>query len=189
MILFLRPRGALKRYSEAGTIPLQKKCISWLHSSSKETFLDTVILLISIFFMEIGSLCWWNFCFSISISPNFIFFFHFYICFQKFIYYKFIIFCFFLIIWKRKPWNFSCFHSFTFFITDCICLLHCFCTVCVFTGSATDLRERFLFSDVFNLHYFPAFMKASVTPSILLWRLQSFPLRFETHTQPICVFK
>ena len=38
-------------------------------------------------FIEIGLLCWWNFCFLISISPKFYnYFFHFYICFQKFLY-------------------------------------------------------------------------------------------------------
>ena len=37
----------------------------------KETLLDIAILLICIFFIVIGSLCWWNFCFLISISPNF----------------------------------------------------------------------------------------------------------------------
>ena len=38
----------------------------------KDALLDAVILLISMFFIEIGSLCLRNFCFSISISPKLI---------------------------------------------------------------------------------------------------------------------
>ena len=49
----------------------------------KETLLDTTILLISNFFVEIGLLCWRKFCFPISISPNVIVFFHFYVFFQN----------------------------------------------------------------------------------------------------------
>ena len=40
--------------------------------------MDTVTLLMSICFIGIGSLCWWNFCFSVSKSPNFILFSFFY---------------------------------------------------------------------------------------------------------------
>ena len=50
----------------------------------KEILWDTTISLITIFFTEIGLSCWWNFCFSISISPNFIIaFFHVYIFHSK----------------------------------------------------------------------------------------------------------
>ena len=41
----------------------------------KETLLDTTILSVSTFFIEIGPLCWWKCRFWISISPNFIFYF------------------------------------------------------------------------------------------------------------------
>ena len=49
----------------------------------KETLLDIAILLISIFFIEIGYLCWWNFCFLISVSPTSIFFFIFIYAFKN----------------------------------------------------------------------------------------------------------
>ena len=39
----------------------------------KQTLLDTTILLISVFSLEIAFLYWWHLCFSISVSPNFIF--------------------------------------------------------------------------------------------------------------------
>ena len=62
----------------------------------KETLLDIAILLISIFFIEIGYLCWWNFCFLISVSPTSIFFFSFLYTLSKIcIFLKFIIFHFF----------------------------------------------------------------------------------------------
>ena len=38
----------------------------------KEILLDITILLISVFFIEIGLLCWLSSCFSDSISPNFV---------------------------------------------------------------------------------------------------------------------
>ena len=82
----------------------------------------------------------------------------------------------------------SCFRFFFFsillifassdvFIVDCICLLHCFCTVCevlcfcVVTASATDLIERFLLSGIFYLTLLHAFIKASLGPTVLTWRL------------------
>ena len=46
----------------------------------KRPLLDTTILLISVFLIEIDPICWWNFCFWILISPNFI------IVFTSFIY-------------------------------------------------------------------------------------------------------
>ena len=40
----------------------------------KEILLDLTVLLISVFLIEIGSLCWESFWFLISILPNFLFF-------------------------------------------------------------------------------------------------------------------
>ena len=75
------------------------------------------------------------------------------------------------------------------FIADCICLLHCFFTVCVVTTSATDLRERFLLSGVFYLTLLSCFYQAFLWLAVLPWRFQGFPLRFETQTRPICLFE
>ena len=67
--------------------------------------------------------------------------------------------------------------------------LYC-CTV-----SATDLRELFLFSDIFYLTPFPDIwhnLLLSRLPwelAVLHWRLQGLPLRFETQSSPICLFK
>ena len=59
-------------------------------------------VLILILFIEIGLLCWWNFCFFVSISPKFktfkVFFFFFFLSTFKFLfffYFKFTIFQFF----------------------------------------------------------------------------------------------
>ena len=35
----------------------------------------------------------------------------------------------------------------------------------------------------------PAFIKAYLGPAVLPWRLQGVPLRFQTHTRPICLFE
>ena len=52
----------------------------------KEILLDITILLISVFFIEIGLLCWLSFCFSDSISPNFVIIFFVFIYIFKHIY-------------------------------------------------------------------------------------------------------
>ena len=65
--------------------------------------------------------------------------------------------------------------------------LHCCCYCC--TAIAADLRERFLLSGVFFLTLLLAFIKASLGPAVLPWRLQGFPLMFKTQTWPICIFE
>ena len=52
----------------------------------KEALLGTTVWLVSIFFTEISPICWWRFYFWITISTNFIIFFHFHKRFQKFLY-------------------------------------------------------------------------------------------------------
>ena len=90
-------------------------------------------------------------------------------------------------------WFFNVFDSSDVFIVNCIFSFHCFFTVCqvlrcsLVTASTTDLRERFLLSGIFYIRLLPAFIKDSLGLAVLLWRLQGFPLRFETQAQPICL--
>ena len=64
-----------------------------------------------------------------------------------------------------------------------------------FTASATDLRECFLLSGVFHFTVFPdichnlLLLRLPWEPTILPWRLQDLPLRFETQTRLICLFE
>ena len=81
---------------------------------------------------------------------------------------------------------FGCFHCWLHLFTSLF--LYGFFAV-ILTASSTDLRELFLLLCIFILHSFPAIVKASLWPVILPGRLQGFSMRFETQTQPICLFE
>ena len=63
------------------------------------------------------------------------------------------------------------------------------------TASAADLKQLFLLSGVFYLTLHPdiwcnlLLSRFTWEPAVLLWRLQGFPLQFETQTQLICLFE
>ena len=67
--------------------------------------------------------------------------------------------------------------------------------LCWCTAGATDLRELFLLSAVFYLTLVPdiwynlLLSRFTWEPAVLPWRLQGLRLRFETQTQPICLFE
>ena len=67
------------------------------------TYYWFISLLISMFVIEIGPLCWWNVCFWISISPNFIIFSIFIYYFKEF--YIFLIYNVPLFSVKSAFWN------------------------------------------------------------------------------------
>ena len=99
-----------------------------------------------------------------------------------FIFHAFIssCFCFFLFLFLLV------FISPGIFIDDSICLLHRFFNVYVVTTSATDFI--FTIRKFFTLHSFPAFIKASLGLTVLPYRLQGFPLRFENRPGPsVCL--
>ena len=77
-------------------------------------------------------------------------------------------------------------HLFTWLFLNCLWSTSFLCCCIV---SATDLRESFLLSVIFYFKLLPAFIKASLGPAVLLWRLQGFPLRFDTQTWPIGLFE
>ena len=89
----------------------------------------------------------------------------------------------------------SYFHFFLFwflqnvFIADCICLFHCFFHCLLLLRVLLIWKSTFYSPLFFTLYSFPAFIKASLGPSVLLWGLQAFPPRLETHGQPICLFE
>ena len=89
----------------------------------------------------------------------------------------------------------SCFHFFIFsillvFISSCVHFFRCFyyrLYLCCYRECYGF--ERFLLSGIFYLTLLPAFIKASLVLGVQSGRLQGFPLRFETQTQPICLFE
>ena len=85
----------LKRYLQWKRKKDEKKLL-------KETILDTTILLISIFFIEIGFLYWWNLCFSISVLPTSIFVFSVFVYTFNFFYIFLLIHNFPLFLFKLK---------------------------------------------------------------------------------------
>ena len=77
-----------------------------------------------------------------------------------------------------------------------------FATLSFLTIPRSSYRERYGFEWAFFTHrgflpytssptFFtqPTFIKASWEPVDLSWRFQGLPLRFETYTQPICLFE
>ena len=87
-----------------------------------------------------------------------------------------------------QVFHFSPFSGVSFFTFFWVFLYYC-------TVSATDLRELFLFSDILYLTPLPDIwhnLLLSRLPwelAVLHWRLQGLPLRFETQSSPICLFK
>ena len=90
---------------------------------------------------------------------------------------------------------FGCFHFFMFsflkmclgvFIVDCICSLHCVVVMRVLRMWDSIFYSHTFF---FYLALLPDFIKASLRLPVLPWRLQGFPMRFETRTHPICLFE
>ena len=86
-----------------------------------------------------------------------------------------------------------CFHCWLHLFTSLHCLLGTSFLYC--TASASGLREHF-----FTLRRFlpyttsrhltqPAFINASLGPTVQFWRLRYLPLRLEKQTLPICLFK
>ena len=63
-------------------------------------------------------------------------------------------------------------HLFSWLFLNCLWSTSFLCCCIV---SATDLRECFLLSVIFYFKLLPAFIKASLGPAVLLWRLQVFP--------------
>ena len=126
-------------------------------------------------------------CFNISIFYNF---FHFYICFQKFMFYYNVgnnlrKSCFIRKHFRAFFYHFffACFHFLMFsflqtfsgaFSFDCICSLHCFFTVVV-TVSATDLREHFLISEVFYLTLLSCFYQGFPGPGSSALKVVGLP--------------
>ena len=76
------------------------------------------------------------------------------------------------------------------FIIDCICSLPCFYTVVVAVPRVLRIWESVFYSQAFFfLKLLLAFIKVSLRPLVLPWRLQGFPLMFETQTWPIGIFE
>ena len=74
------------------------------------------------------------------------------------------------------------------FVTSflCCCNRQCY----GFETAFFTLRYFLLDTSSRNLAFsFPAFIKASLGQVVQPWRLQGFPLRFETHTWFICLFE
>ena len=95
----------------------------------------------------------------------------------------FIVDCIFSCHQLSLPWLlFSCYLSGTSFLCCC-------------TASTTDLRELILPSGAFYLTLLPEIWHNLLLsrfpwkPTVFSWRLQGFPLRFETQTRPICLFE
>ena len=109
----------------------------------KETLLDTTIFLIPTFFIKIGFLCWWNFCFSISISSNFIIVF-------------FCCFFFFLILIFLLYYSIN---NFPFWIK--YCKIKYFCVIFVLLKYYQDQNLQFNYIS-FNF-YFPFFYNILLT--------------------------
>ena len=88
---------------------------------------------------------------------------------------------------------FECFHFTKFLYRDCFLSGTSF--LCCCTANATDLRELFFtlrrslpYTASRNLAQ-PAFIKASLGPTIQPSRLQGLPLMFETQTGSNCLFE
>ena len=91
--------------------------------------------------------------------------------------------------------NYSCFCFFRCFY----CWLHLFNSLFLHCLSGTlflccyhecyRFERQFLLPGIFYLTLLPAFIKDSLGPAVLPWRLWGFPLKFETQTQPMWLFE
>ena len=99
-----------------------------------------------------------------------------------------------------RVFHFSYFHFFLFsfllvFVSSkCFyCWLHLFISLffhCLLLLRVLLIWKSTFYSPLlFTLYSFPAFIKASLGPAVLLWGLQTFPPRLETQGQPICLFE
>ena len=105
-------------------------------------------------------------------------------------YFRLFLFSFLFIFLSSRFRFFRCFYCWLYFFFH-----YCFFTVFVVTASATDIWEGVFYSQAFfTLHSFlrfgtTYFYQGFPVAAVQLWRLQGFPLRFETQTHPICSFE